>query len=141
MTEQEIFTKVATHLLAQMARSRSGDDGVCLYRGDNGLQCAAGCLIPDELYSEALEEKSVTRREVVDVLVAAGVVPQNEVDNLGYSEGSEGDVLQLDLEDPETPAPHLQLVRRLQHIHDCNDPWHWRIDLALLAAEKGLVMV
>lgn len=54
MTNQEIFDKVATHLLSQGKRSALGGVG-CAYRGDGGLQCAIGCLIPDELYRYELE--------------------------------------------------------------------------------------
>ena len=39
------------------------DDGfavdVCMYRTDDGNKCAIGCLIPDELYSEAMERSTV----------------------------------------------------------------------------------
>jgi hypothetical protein len=31
----------------------------CAYRGENGTKCAAGFFIPDELYSEDLEGKSL----------------------------------------------------------------------------------
>lgn len=56
MTGQEIFDKVAKHLLTQNAQSM-GIMG-CAYRGDNGLQCAVGCLIPDELYRPEFEGKT-----------------------------------------------------------------------------------
>ena len=49
MTNQEIFTKVKNHLLQQKRRSVN-KKGRCVYRGENGLKCAIGCLIPDELY-------------------------------------------------------------------------------------------
>jgi len=56
-TMQETFDKVATHLLTQNKKS-----GVtietrfnCMYRGPNGLMCAIGCLIPDELYDSEMD--------------------------------------------------------------------------------------
>lgn len=59
MTNQEAFTKVAIHLLTQRKKSlRSGEYGdreVCAYRGADGLQCAIGCLIPDDEYDEIFE--------------------------------------------------------------------------------------
>ena len=52
-TAQQVFDKVAKHLLTQDARSQEGT--ACLYRGPNGLMCAAGCLIPDADYYGSLE--------------------------------------------------------------------------------------
>lgn len=61
-TEQEVFNIVAAHMLKQNKRSIShiqskGFVG-CAYRGDNGLKCAAGCLIPDEIYNRDFESVS-----------------------------------------------------------------------------------
>lgn len=48
MTNQEIFEKVAKHLLDQGRRSTlatpTGDEGACAYRGTGGAKCAVGCL-------------------------------------------------------------------------------------------------
>lgn len=61
MTKQEIYNKVKAHLLKQNEKSMAlvPDRGkpVCAYRGDNGMMCAAGILIPDELYSPEMENK------------------------------------------------------------------------------------
>lgn len=54
MTKQEIFDKVASHLLTQNERSIS-ENGMCLYRGPRGLKCAAGFLIPDDVYNFEME--------------------------------------------------------------------------------------
>lgn len=58
MTKQEVFDKVATHLLTQ--KKRSYDNGACVYRAKDGSMCAAGCLIPDEEYTPDLEGWHVT---------------------------------------------------------------------------------
>lgn len=59
MNQQEIFDKVATHLIAQGKQSLAPDphhEGeVCAYRGADGTMCAAGCLIPDDEYDPAFE--------------------------------------------------------------------------------------
>lgn len=61
MNAQEIFDTVAKHLLTQNAVSASGERHSpsnafeCLYRGDNGLRCAVGCLIPDDVYDPVME--------------------------------------------------------------------------------------
>jgi hypothetical protein len=49
MNKQEVFNKVRDHMLKQNARSTNVYNR-CQYRGDNGLMCAAGCLILDEMY-------------------------------------------------------------------------------------------
>jgi hypothetical protein len=55
MTEQEVFDKVAEHLLTQNRQSLI--NGNCVYRGGNGLMCAAGCLIPDNKYYPIMNRK------------------------------------------------------------------------------------
>jgi len=53
MSAQEVFDKVYNHLINQ-GRASVDEYGFCRYR-HNGLMCAAGCLIPDEEYSQKLE--------------------------------------------------------------------------------------
>ena len=60
MNQQEIFDKVATHLIAQGKQSMGVGYGPlgaagCAYRGDGGTMCAAGCLIPDDEYKPQFE--------------------------------------------------------------------------------------
>jgi hypothetical protein len=59
MTRQEIFNKVADHLLTQGKPALFDEIGDCAYRGQDGSMCAVGCLIPDELYTPEMELKSV----------------------------------------------------------------------------------
>lgn len=54
-TEQEIYDIVAAHMLKQKSRSVDSGDK-CAYRGDDGRKCAAGCLIPDEVYDSKYED-------------------------------------------------------------------------------------
>lgn len=58
MKKQEIFDKVAAHLLTQGRKSFK--NGRCAYRGDGGLACSAGCLIPDKMYDPEMEGLGVT---------------------------------------------------------------------------------
>jgi hypothetical protein len=74
MTNQEIFDKVAHHLLTQRQVSRT--EGCCRYRDDHGLKCAIGCLIPDEIYDPTIEEATVGTRKVMGLLSRAGVIPE-----------------------------------------------------------------
>lgn len=53
-TLQEIFNIVSKHLLNQ--RQKSILNSFCAYRGENGLKCAAGILIPDDEYKPEFEQ-------------------------------------------------------------------------------------
>lgn len=66
MTSKEIYNKVSAHLLVQNKKSYLPKDVVekrgftvidtdCAYRGEDGLRCAIGCLIPDNEYSIEME--------------------------------------------------------------------------------------
>lgn len=63
LSKQEVFDKVALHLLKQNERSVevSKPDALpgCMYRGKDGLMCAAGALIPDELYDANFEGNTI----------------------------------------------------------------------------------
>lgn len=65
-TEQEVFDQVGKHLLAQMVRSEA--KSTCLYRGPDGISCAAGCLMTDEEYNPSFEGNDW------EMLVAADMV-------------------------------------------------------------------
>lgn len=65
---QVVFDTVARHLLTQKMRSQN-DKRTCLYRGPEGLKCAAGCLIPDDKYSSTMEGKAW------NILAASEIVP------------------------------------------------------------------
>ncbi len=45
-TAQEVYSQVRKHLLTQKMKSIEEGKG-CVYRGPDGLMCAAGCLISD----------------------------------------------------------------------------------------------
>jgi len=58
MTPQQIYDKVCAHL-AKQKHSATDKEGTCLYRASNGDMCAAGCLIPDNLYFPGMEFKTI----------------------------------------------------------------------------------
>jgi len=75
MTRQETFNRVAKHLLTQGKRSLavypgSEDYGQkdCAYRGEGGLSCAVGCLIPDERYRRSWEGQGVENEDIKGLL-------------------------------------------------------------------------
>jgi hypothetical protein len=62
LSKQEIFDRVAVHLLTQ--NERSADEIFCKYRGPEGRMCAVGCLIPDEVYDIKME--GLATRSLID---------------------------------------------------------------------------
>lgn len=59
MTRQEIFDTVVRHLYSMPHRAML--KGNCAYRSDDGLKCAVGCLIPDEIYDPKMETFDILR--------------------------------------------------------------------------------
>lgn len=73
MPLQETFEIVARHLLAQGKRSVLKETpDTCAYRGEGGLKCAVGCLIPDELYRPSFEGATCHSFPVAPVLIKLG---------------------------------------------------------------------
>lgn len=109
MNAQQIFDKVATHLIKQGKRAAIKDEygKVCMYRAPDGCKCAAGCLIPDRLYRAGME-----RRGVID--------------------------LSESFELPKFFSQHLGLIANLQAVHDVRRPSRWRGALRRVAKLYGL---
>lgn len=55
-SESAVFNFIAKHLLSQKKQSKR--DGMCEYRGEEGMKCAAGCLIPDDEYDRTFENNT-----------------------------------------------------------------------------------
>lgn len=117
-TTQEYFNDIATHLLKQNRRSED-DDGsdLCRYRGPDGLKCAIGCKIPDDIYDKSMEGV------VVEHLLKAR--PE----------------LKPFLEPGEVTRHGRTLNQQLQSIHDLlANTGSWRNELKRLAKIFGLEM-
>lgn len=80
MDKQLVYDMVRDHLMNQYEKSMSISSvgSSCAYRGEKGLMCAIGCLIPDELYSPDIEGTS-THDLPVSVLDAIGVDDDTDV--------------------------------------------------------------
>ena len=101
-TALDVFNKVSEHLLAQNEQALDGN-WECVYRSDTGLKCAVGCLIDDEFYSEDLEYSSLSSTgPVANALEKSGVVLTREI---------------------------LDLLQRLQKLHDYKNPESWEEEL------------
>jgi hypothetical protein len=116
MTHQEIFDKVAAHLIKQGRQSALG--GGCVYRGPDNTSCAIGCLIPDSAYDPLFDadDGSVLHQVGNPAFVAALAAGGVEL----------------------TDDTVLDLLDALQGLHDDTDhlSWHWR--LQTLASGWGL---
>jgi hypothetical protein len=102
-TAQQTFDKVVTHLRTQgkPAIRMNGDDEYCAYRTDDGLSCAAGCLIPDAYYSPEFEDKKASALSSENL----GEAPGSALIKAGYGE-------------------HLELILDMQRAHDSWSPIH-----------------
>ena len=121
LTPQETFTQIKNHLLKQNEKSMAQDEldpdpdplnwkGKCLYRGPNGLKCAAGIMIPDDFYKPEMDRGWPIKTVIL------------RFDPL--QENIQGD---------------LQTMRGLQAIHDNVPPSLWPDDLKTYAQEHELV--
>lgn len=118
MNRQEIFDKVATHLLKQGKRAERDYDTIqkgCAYRGQENTKCAVGCLIKDEFYSTKLEGKRVGSDGVVEAIEKS----------LGYK-----------LNDSD-----IIFLASLQVIHDTKQPEYWKNSLEMFCVQYKLNMV
>lgn len=97
---QAFYDKTIRHLLTQGKQAIS-TGGNCWYRSPDGLSCAVGCHIPDELYSPVLEKKSITT--ICDTYIADVPAEQREA--------------------IRALIPSLELAQALQVIHDSSYSW------------------
>ncbi len=117
MNTQELFDKVAAHLLKQRKKSKAKietDEGTvmsCAYRGKGGLMCAVGCLIDDQYYLPELEG------------LTSYMTPVHNAVELSVG---------------EIDAEQKSLLNDLQSLHDEHHPNAWRRELKLLAEAFGL---
>lgn len=97
---QEIFDKVCAHLLTQMKRSVDCR-GLCVFRNSEGLKCAVGGIIPDEIYDSAFEHEDL--------------------------------ITELIGERHLFSKKYIGLLRKLQEIHDLDEPENWERELEIYA--------
>jgi hypothetical protein len=118
---QELFDTVATHLLRQ-GRKAETERGVCKYRTDDGLKCAVGVLIPDELYCPIFEGVSIGE------WINNPVGEADDYRRRGRMVSAAAGVFQ----------DQLPLVSALQKVHDLRDVANWRDELKQVAKEFDL---
>jgi len=131
-TLQETFDTVVHHLRRQNQKSmylpvyedsfdEQPPDMECAYRGENGLMCAAGCLIPDELYKEEFEGMSPVDYD--DMRYPHYHKTRDELTKVFTDLGHE-----------------IKLVLALQKIHDNYEVPEWEEQFQRVADKFGLVL-
>ena len=112
---EEMWELGKRHLMEQKKVSRNENDSECMYRGCEGLMCAAGPFISHEVYSKHMESSRVYK---LHVLEKAG-------EYLGNGP------LMFNNE-------QIKLLSKLQSIHDGSYPSEWQARLSE-AEESGIV--
>jgi len=111
-TLQEIFTRVAVHLLTQNERATDKMNN-CVYRSSTGLTCAVGCLVTPEAYNNDMEMLDCYASTTREVLAASGI---------------------------PTDKDTLSLLYDCQQIHDKSLPEAWQAKLQIYAEQNILQM-
>ena len=111
MSLNEIFYKVEKHLLKQNKQAKVF--GSCKYRTSSGLSCAVGCLIPDEMYTNKIENRGASALPL-NILVPIVGVQRDKVER------------------------KLKLLNDLQAMHDGSLPEKWPTHLADIKTEFGI---
>jgi hypothetical protein len=106
MKPQQSYDYIVRSLRQQGRKSADAQSGECMYRGPDGLKCAAGHVIPEDKYEARFEGKTVLEQEQLAHF--------SEFDSPAY------DLSMLILDE----GHYLNLVRRLQIVHDgCFQNW------------------
>lgn len=83
-------------------------EGNCVYRNPDGLRCAAGVLIPDDLYNPGIEGDAAEHLEVWD--------------EMGYSEDEIELIVELQYIHDQTPVDQwTKAFSRLAARHELQD--------------------
>jgi hypothetical protein len=114
---QEIFDKVAKHLLGQGKRAINEETDECCYH-TGGLSCAVGCLITSDAYHTRLEGNTIKSSMVQKALAQS-----------------------LGLEITDFGEVFIDLLRDLQRIHDDSELENWSRDLSAVAKKFNLKFV
>lgn len=110
MNKQEVFDKIATHLLTQ---NSAAYDWGCKYRTNDGRKCAIGCLIPDHLYDSNIEGLSLSGNNRL-ISILENVLGQ--LDDIDH-----------------------KILRDLQDLHDSIHIEKWKFNLKIIAKRYNLM--
>ena|ERR1700686_1536501 len=111
MEAQEIFDTVVNHLRTQGHKAKNYADIACVYRARDGSKCAGGILINDEEYNPKMEKHLFDK-----VLNYYGPISLKE-----------------------RLLPHIELIMRLQSIHDTSEVKDWEQGFKNCAEDFNLI--
>lgn len=116
VSEQQVFEAVSYHLFRQGEPAYDGSK--CVYRTEDDLKCAAGCLIPDSMYRVWMDNGSDNKPLNFHALITGPECPAELHKSLSSLE---------------------ELVTELQsgHDHSADDLYGWRSDLAKWLGNSG----
>lgn len=114
MTKQEIFDKVARHLLTQNKRASRNNE--CAYLSDDGLKCAAGCLLQEGSEARASRVRWPGSRRLQVVTLPEDKSLYSQASRIGNGD----------------------FVRGLQFVHDFFEPSEWHEELMKIACNHKL---
>lgn len=130
VTLQEVFDRVVNHLLMQNAQSFASKNGeICAYRGADGLMCAVGCLIPDNLYKPEMDAP-----ETVEHM--GTYISSTDIMGIADHFGLDG-LFDFTVTDCSADQFIMHLAK-LQFIHDKTPPKMWEFELKKLADQYNL---
>lgn len=69
---QKAYEKIRAHLIEQGKPAKEDFSGNCVYRSEDGLKCAVGCLIDDNAYDPSLEDCTPMMDNVTYALKQSG---------------------------------------------------------------------
>lgn len=111
----EIVDRVTKHLLTQMERAEAPGESRCVYVAPDGKRCAIGAIMSDEALDYLTKHGCLRAGLWSSAKVRKALVTSGILDSAS------------DLED-------LDLLVRLQRIHDNRQPSEWSRELELLRA-------
>lgn len=131
---QDLYNTVRAHLLCQGAKSQEPSSMAnCRYRGDGGLSCAIGCLIPDDKYDLDMEGGLIELiRKYPDVLPTKYT---SWITGYGKELTGKSDLIRSTL---LAQQDMLGLMVALQGIHDHIAVTNWPSQLVNIALKYNL---
>lgn len=160
---QTTFDKIVEHLRKQKTKAISATAGCCYRSGhqpDGVMRCAAGCLIPDEIYRPFMEGRSLNVYRMTDPAIPEGTPPGPRLSAaMAYKiEETDADLLtrfnafrdyvRQYLYNPSTPhvvgkvltdlGYNMTVAGIMQHVHDQHSPQYWESLFRWAAGMLGL---
>ena len=135
MDFQTVFDVVADHLLTQRAQCIDPNVDGCAYRDGNGMACAVGALIEDDVYEEVshqIEGGGVHGKPLIKALRRSGwdVPLESDPDFVPEDMAKAPEILIFNKE--------TNFLDKLQEIHDGYQPEQWEAKLWTFAGMYDL---